>query len=146
MRFLVVPALVLAIQVAGSSAPRPPAGVQYRPTVLVQLGVSDLDKAIQFYTGMLGFQVTERRDDLKFAHLATNVEGLQIGLSVGSKLTGSGAAVVNIGVADAVSARAALEAKGVVFPRPTAVIPGKVTLAEFQDPDGNRLRFAGPAR
>ena len=32
-----------------------------------------------------------------------------------------------------------------IFPRPTAVIPGKVSLAEFKDPDGNRLRFAGPA-
>ena len=119
---------------------------QYRRIVLVQLGVTDLDKSIQFYTGTLGFQVTERRNDLQFAHLSTNVDGLQIGLSAGGTVAGSGSVVLNIGVADTAAARAALEATGVIFPRPTAVIPGKVALAEFKDPDGNRLRFAGPPR
>ena len=112
--------------------------------MLVQIGVADLDASIRFYTEMLGFQVTERRDDLKFAHLATNVKGLEIGLSAGAPPAGSGSIVLNISVADVAAARAALEARGVTFPRPTAVIPGKVSLAEFKDPDGNRLRFAGP--
>ena len=90
----------------GNSTPRPPAGVQYRPIVLVQLGVTDLDKSIQFYTGTLGFQVTERRNDLQFAHLSTNVDGLQIGLSAGGPVAGSGSVVLNIGVADTAAARA----------------------------------------
>jgi hypothetical protein len=42
------------------------------------------------------------------------------------------------------AARALLEKRGVVFPGPTQVIPGKVALAGFTDPDGNRLRLAGP--
>jgi predicted enzyme related to lactoylglutathione lyase len=93
---------------------------------------------------MLGFVVTERRDDLKFAHIATNVAGLEIGLSEQLQPLGSGSVLLNISVADVESARRALESKGVIFSRPTIVIPGKVALAEFADPDANRLRFAGP--
>jgi predicted enzyme related to lactoylglutathione lyase len=122
----------------------PPEKVEYRPTLLIQLGVRDLDRAIEFYTRVLGFDLTERRDDLRFAHLATNVDGLEIGLSEQEAPKGSGSVLLNIGVADVAAARRALEAKGVVFPRPTVVIPRKVALAEFADPDGNRLRFAGP--
>jgi catechol 2,3-dioxygenase-like lactoylglutathione lyase family enzyme len=122
----------------------PPGDVEYRPTLLIQLGVKDLDRAIRFYTGVLGFELTERRDDLQFAHLDTNVDGLQIGLSEQAAPKGSGSVLLNIGVKDVATARAALEARGVVFRRPTVVIPGKVALAEFTDPDGNLLRFAGP--
>jgi predicted enzyme related to lactoylglutathione lyase len=122
----------------------PPSEVEYRPTVLVQLGVKDLDRAISFYTGTLGFELTERRDDLQFAHLATNVTGLEIGLSQQRDPKGSGSVLLNIGVEDVAAARRALEERGVVFRRPTVVIPGKVALAEFSDPDGNVLRFAGP--
>jgi len=39
--------------------------------------------------------------------------------------------------------RASLEKKGVRFPEPTWIIPGKVRLASFLDPDGYRLRLAG---
>lgn len=121
-----------------------PDKIEYRPTLLIQLGVRDLDRAIGFYTGVLGFEMTERRDDLRFAHLATNVAGLEIGLSEQEAPEGSGSVLLNIGVADVAAARRALEAKGVSFRRPTVVIPGKVALAEFADPDGNLLRFAGP--
>jgi CreA protein len=121
-----------------------PGHVEYRPTLLIQLGVKDLDRAIRFYTDVLEFELTERRDDLHFAHLDTNVDGLEIGLSEQAEPKGSGSVLLNIGVKDVATARAALEARGVVFRRPTIVIPGKVALAEFTDPDGNLLRFAGP--
>ena len=121
-----------------------PGDVEYRPTLLIQLGVKDLDRSIRFYTDVLGFTLTERRDDLQFAHLDTNVGGLQIGLSQQPEPKGSGSVLLNIGVKDVAVARRVLEARGVVFRRPTVVIPGKVALAEFADPDGNLLRFAGP--
>jgi predicted enzyme related to lactoylglutathione lyase len=120
------------------------AGLTYRQTVVVQVGVSNLDKAVTFYRDVLEFKVTERRDDLKFAHIATSVPGLEIGLSEGSSLSGTGAAVINFGVADVAAARTVLESRGVKFTGPTQVIPGKVALAGFTDPDGNRLRLAGP--
>jgi predicted enzyme related to lactoylglutathione lyase len=119
-------------------------GPYYRPSVVLQLGVADLDKAIAFYEQVLGFKTVERRDDLKFAHVETNVPGLQLGLSVGSTLKGTGAAIVNISVADVAAARTLLESRGVIFTGPTQVIPGKVALAGFRDPDGNQLRLAGP--
>lgn len=119
-------------------------GPYYRPTVVLQLGVANLDKAIDFYERVLGFKTVERRDDLQFAHVETNVPGLQLGLSVGSKLHGTGAAIINISVVDVAAARKVLESRGVVFSGPTQVIPGKVALAGFRDPDGNQLRLAGP--
>jgi len=52
--------------------------------------------------------------------------------------------VLNFGVlGDIEAARRALEVRGVVFEGPTVVIPGKVRLAAFKDPDGYRIRLAG---
>ena len=118
--------------------------ISYRPTLLVQIGVSNLDRSIAFYTETLGFALTERRDDLKFAHLDTNVPGLQIGLNEVPAPKGSGSVVLNIGVANVVETRKQLEARGLKFTAETVIIPGKVALAPFADPDGNVLRFAGP--
>ena len=119
-------------------------GLYYRPSVVVQLSVSSLDKSIAFYEQVLGFKTVERRDDLKFAHVETNVAGLQLGLGEGGTLKGTGAVVINFSVVDVVAARQRLEARGVVFTGPTQIIPGKVALAGFRDPDGNQLRLAGP--
>jgi predicted enzyme related to lactoylglutathione lyase len=119
-------------------------GPAYRPTVVLQLAVSDLDRAILFYEQMLGFTTVERRDDLQFAHVDTHVPGLQLGLSAGAPRQGTGAAIINLSVVDVVAARALLESRGVVFTGPTQIIPGKVALAGFRDPDGNSLRLAGP--
>ena len=57
---------------------------------------------------------------------------------------GTGAVVINFSVVDVVAARKLLESRGVVFSGPTQIIPGKVALAGFRDPDGNQLRLAGP--
>jgi predicted enzyme related to lactoylglutathione lyase len=118
--------------------------IEYRQDLLIQIGVANLDRAIDFYTKALGFTVTERRDDLKFAHIQTNVPGLEFGLNEVTKPRGSGSIVLNIGVVDVAAARRALEARGVVFTGETVVIPGKVALAPFADPDGHVLRLAGP--
>jgi catechol 2,3-dioxygenase-like lactoylglutathione lyase family enzyme len=123
----------------------PAAVVRWQPSLLVQLAVSDLDRSIRFYTETLGFQVTERRDDLQFAHIACGVPGLQLGLSAGgARPPDPGAIVLNFGVqGDIEAARQALQARDIVFDGPTVVIPGKVRLAAFRDPDGYRIRLAG---
>jgi catechol 2,3-dioxygenase-like lactoylglutathione lyase family enzyme len=128
----------------GSSEAQPRAGIDYRPTLLVQIGVANLDRAIAFYTDMLGFTLTERRNDLKFAHIDTNVPGLQIGLNEVAAPKGSGSIVLNISVANVVTTRQLLEARGLKFRGETVIIPGKVALAAFTDPDGNLLSLAGP--
>jgi catechol 2,3-dioxygenase-like lactoylglutathione lyase family enzyme len=143
MRRRLLTAIALILAAHGAHAQQRGA-IAYRPTLLIQLGVADLDRAIAFYTTALGFEMTERRDDLKFAHIETNVPGLQIGLNEIADAKGTGSAVLNIGVADVVAARKALEGKGVVFKGETVIIPGKVALAAFADPDGNTLRLAGP--
>ena len=140
------PILALAVAASlgsGASHAQPPA-IQYRPTLLIQIGVANLDRAIAFYTEMLGFTLTERRHDLKFAHLATNVPGLEIGLNELTAPKGSGSTVINISVANVAATRQLLEARGLTFRGETVIIPGKVALAAFVDPDGNLLTFAGP--
>jgi catechol 2,3-dioxygenase-like lactoylglutathione lyase family enzyme len=137
-------ALVAVAALTGGEPIGQTAEILYRPQLLIQLGVSDLDRAIAFYTKVLGFELTERRDDLRFAHIDTNVPGLQIGLNAVADSKGTGSAVLNISVVDVVSARRALEQRGVVFRGETVIIPGKVALAAFLDPDGNRLTLAGP--
>lgn len=86
----------------------------------------------------------EGAERLGFAHIATNVPGLELGLNEVAAPAVSRGVVINISITDVTAGRTALEAKGVKFIGPTAVIPGKVALAEFADPDGHRLRLAGP--
>jgi predicted enzyme related to lactoylglutathione lyase len=141
---------VLAVAViagaAGGMAQKDVETVRYRPNLLIQLPVSDLERSIAFYSTVLGFTMTERRDDLKFAHIDTNVPGLQIGLNQVPEPKGTGSVILNIGVADVIVARKTLETRGVKFRGETVVIPGKVALARFDDPDGHALSLAGPPK
>ena len=136
-----------AVIVAGGwvAAEQAPAAVGFRPELLIQLDVASLDKSIEFYTKKLGFRLTERRDDLKFAHLDTPIPGVQIGLGEVEAPQPRGN-YLNFTVANVDAGRRTLEAAGVVFLGETLVIPGKVKLAGFTDPDGNRLRLAGPPK
>ena len=143
MRLLIL-AVTLAVTTSSGSRAQAPTPINYVPDLLIEVGVSNLDRAIAFYTGPLEFRLQERRDDLKFAHIDTNVPGLQIGLNEVAAPKGSGSIVLNISVANVKEARAQLEARGVKFRGETVIIPGKVALAEFADPDNNVLRFAGP--
>ena len=137
-----ITALLTSALVVGS--PAAAERVPWEPSLLIQLQVADLDRSIRFYEDTLGFKVTERRDDLQFAHVDCGLAGLQLGLSAGGPKPPSAASVVlNFGVTGDIEAvRAQLEKRGVVFLGPTTVIPGKVRLAEFKDPDGYRLRLA----
>lgn len=134
--------LVLAGGAAATMEQTQAPKVAYREGLLIQLGVTNLDRSVAFYTTKLGFTVTERRDDLKFVHLSTNTPGVEIGLSEVAKPDVLGP-ILNFTVVNAAAARKALESDGVTFVGETVVIPGKVVLATFRDPDGHRLRFAG---
>jgi len=134
-----------AVHEAEPDAPAAKTAPVYGHGLLVQLQVQDLDRSVRFYTDILGFRVSERRDDLQFVHLDCGVEGLQLGLSGGgAQPPAPGSVVLNFNVQGDVDAvRADLEKRGVPFSGPTRIIPGKVRLAGFSDPDGYRLRLAG---
>ncbi|MCZ6727045.1 MAG: VOC family protein [Acidobacteria bacterium] len=117
--------------------------IGYRGTVLVQLAVSDLDESIRFYTEVLEFKLEEHRPDLEWARVKPGIEGVTIGLSRQPEVKGSGTLSLNFGVVDLDRVRAILESRDVVFDGPTIEVPGVVRLADFKDPDGNRIRLAG---
>lgn len=136
----------LATSSRGADSGAEPSDSIFGSGLLVQLQVSDLERSLRFYTETLAFRLTERRDDLQFAHVDCGVPGLQLGLAGGGALPPQpGSVALNFSVkGDLERTRGMLEARGVVFTGPTRVIKGKVRLAEFLDPDGYRIRLAGP--
>lgn len=117
--------------------------IGYQPTLLVQLGVSDLDRAIAFYCDVLDFDLELRNDAIRWARVKPDIAGVTIGLGVREDAAGSGTVSINWAVGDIDAARKLLESRGVVFLGPTVTVPGVVRLADFTDPDGNRIRLAG---
>jgi catechol 2,3-dioxygenase-like lactoylglutathione lyase family enzyme len=138
--------VVVAAGSAWSNEPRPEPKIEYRGTLLVQLRVSNLEKAIEFYTSILNFELVKRNDSLHWAELSFGIPGVLVGLGEGEEVRGSGTASLNIGVQNVDRARTVLEHRGVTFLRPTLEIPGKVKLADFVDPDGNKIRLAETIR
>lgn len=104
--------------------------------------VRDLDRAIEWYGRVLGFQLVNRIEAIRFAILSTSVEGVVLGLTE-SEPSGAPTALT-WGVEDIEEARASLEAAGAVLDGPIDAIPGVVRLQGFFDPDGNRLTFWAP--
>ena len=115
--------------------------ISYDGGLTCSIGVADLDKAIDWYGGTLGFTLIYRLDDLGWCELSTGVERVNIGLSEVENAGGGGGATLTFGVEDIEAAKAALDAKGVKQDGPIRDIPEMVRLLTFYDPDGNALMF-----
>ena len=117
----------------------------YQKDVVMQFGVSDLERSIEFYTETLGLELFERNDAIGWARVRTAVPGVTIGLGVRSDADrlGSGTSSINLAVGNLDEVVAILQSRGVQFEGPILEIPGVVRLADFLDPDGNRIRLAG---
>ncbi len=100
--------------------------------------VKDRKRSAAWYQDMLGFTMLYDVAEIGWCELATEVPGVNIGLSE-VEAPKTGGPVPTFGVADIDKARAMLEAKKVRFDGPTNTIPGMVKLATFFDPDGNAL-------
>jgi catechol 2,3-dioxygenase-like lactoylglutathione lyase family enzyme len=94
--------------------------------------VSDLERAIHFYTEILGF-------DLKFRDVVASfeIDGVLVELVPGKRVRGPGNARLCLRVADIESAVADLQAKGVTTSEVETKDGGY--LASFHDPDGNEI-------
>ncbi len=103
------------------------------------MGVKDLDAAIRWYEGILGFKLLYKLDEMAWCEMASPVERVNVGLSQVDELQVEGGATMTFGVKDIDLARSTLEEKGVGFDGDTLTIPEMVRLATFYDPDGNKL-------
>ena len=125
-----------------SNEPEHSSGLEYVNTLLVQIRVADLDRSIAFYRDVLEFSLSSKNDALKWTKFKPGIDGVTVGIGEGENAGGSGTVSMNFGVKDVDAARKILESRGVVFLGPTIVIPDTVKLADFHDPDGNKIRLA----
>ncbi len=115
--------------------------LKYTGGLTLSMKVADRKKAAQWYQDVLGFTMLYDVADIGWCELATEIAGVNIGLSeVESAKVGAGP-VPTFGVKDIDAARKLLEKKDVRFDGDTMTIPGMVKLATFFDPDGNALMF-----
>ena len=99
--------------------------------------VSDMDAAVDFYTGKLGLNLKKRYGE-HYAEI--EAPGLLIGLHPDSGETKIGDNLsIGFGVEDFDGAREDLEIKGISF---RVEQDGPIRLAHFADPDGNQLYLA----
>ena len=116
-----------------------PSPLNFTGGLTLSMSVKDRKASTQWYTENLGFKLLYDVAEIGWCELATEVKGVNIGLSDSkSPKTGAGT-VPTFGVSDIDKARTQLESRKVRFDGPTHEIPGMVKLATFFDPDGNAL-------
>lgn len=116
-----------------------PSTLNYNGGLTISTQVADLKKAAAWYRDVLGFTFLYEVAEIGWCELATEVKGVNIGLSQVEKPKVGAGPVPTFGVENLDAARAQLESKKVRFDGPTHEFPGMVKLATFFDPDGNAL-------
>jgi predicted enzyme related to lactoylglutathione lyase len=102
---------------------------------------NNMDKSIEWYHSMLGFEQIYKLDDMGWCELKSPVARVSVGLSQVEKPDVKGGATLTFGVSDIDASRSKLESQGVKFDGETTCIPDMVKLATFYDLDGNKLMF-----
>ncbi|MGZ8311888.1 MAG: VOC family protein [Allosphingosinicella sp.] len=115
--------------------------IDYDGGLTCSIGVTDLDRSLAFYQGVLGFKLLYRRDEIAWAELETRVGKVNVGLSQRERAGGEGGATLTFGVTDIAAAKAVLDAHEIRQDGPIRDIPGLVRLLTFYDPDDNALMF-----
>lgn len=126
---------------AKPAATNKPSSIGYDGGLTVSYQVSDIKKAIDWYSNVLGFKLLYHMEEMGWCELASEVQRVNIGLSQVEKPNIGLAGKLTWGVKDIDAARKLLESKKVRFDGPTQEIPGMVKLATFFDPDGNPMMF-----
>jgi len=123
-------------------APEGPAALGYDGALTCALECTDLDRSINWYRDVLGFEFLYRVDDIAWAELQSTVSGVTLGLAQVETVQPKGGATLTWGVVDVDAARSHLEALNVRFDGETMTVPEMVKLATFFDPDGNTHMLA----
>ena len=113
--------------------------ITYDGGLTCSMGVTSLDRSIEWYTSVLGMTLLYRRDDIGWCELTTAVDKVNVGLSEVEEAGGKGGATLTFGVSDIDAAKAALDAAGVRQDGGIRDIPGLVRLITLYDPDDNAL-------
>jgi CreA protein len=113
----------------------------YSENITISVGVSDLDKAIDWYGEVLGLELVYKLDQHGWCEMATATRGVTIGLGQTEELK-PGSTTPTFGVLDIEASRKHLESKDVRFDGDTYEIEGMVKLCMFYDPDGNSYMLA----
>jgi catechol 2,3-dioxygenase-like lactoylglutathione lyase family enzyme len=116
--------------------------LNYVPELTASMGVTNLDKSIDWYQSVLGFKLLYRADEIGWCELSTAVPGVSVGLSQNESVTQGGGATNVWGVADILAAKAHLDAHGVRQDGGIQHIPDLVKLLTFYDPDGNAMMLS----
>jgi len=106
---------------------------------LVSIPVTDVDRALAFYTGKAGFNADHDHrlnDEIRFVQLTSPGSSCSIALGTGITESPPGSAQVQIVVSDVQAARAELVERGVEVSDVQAFPWGSFVF--FSDPDGNR--------
>jgi CreA protein len=114
---------------------------EYSQNMVISIGVSDLDRAIEWYKDALGLELVYKLDQYGWCEMSTTTMHVTIGLGQNEDLK-TGGATPTFGVLDIDAARKHLESKDVRFDGDTYEIEGMVKLATFYDPDGNSFMLA----
>ena len=120
--------------------------LDYVAEVTASMGVTSLDRSIDWYQSVLGFTLLYRVDEIGWCELATAVPGVNVGLSQNESVTQGGGATNVWGVADILAAKAHLDAHGVRQDGDIQHIPDMVKLLTFYDPDGNAMMLSQDMR
>ena len=115
--------------------------IGYDGGLTCSFGVSDIDRSIEWYQDVLGFELLYKIDDMVWCELRSAVARVNVGLSQVEELEVKGGCTLTFGVKNIAKARATLEKRGIQFDGDTITIPDMVSLATFYDPDGNKLMF-----
>ena len=105
----------------------------------VTLTVSDLDRAVQFYEGVLGLEKKHQFKD----YAGLDCGGVEIGLKTWGELERPrrGEPYLDLMVGDIDAVYGALQEKGVRFEAAPRETPWGARMTDFFDPDGNHLRL-----
>ena len=115
--------------------------IEFDGDLTLSIPVADLNRAIEWYERVLGFQLDFRMDEVGWCELKSPVDNVSVGLSV-VESPNPGGATPTFGVRDIEAAKASLETNDVRIDGEIITIENMVSLLTFYDVDDNALMFA----